>query len=42
VMHLSADTVRGHSGHRLAIAIEPLCPFYPYRFSSEQGTFLKR
>lgn len=32
-MQLSADTVRGHSGHRLAITIERLCPFTPYRFS---------
>jgi hypothetical protein len=30
VMQLSADTVRGHSGHHLAIMIERLCPFTLY------------
>ncbi len=41
-MQVSADTVRGHSGHRLAITIERLCAFTPYRSVSEQGTCLKR
>jgi hypothetical protein len=41
-MQLSADTVRGHSGHRLASTIEPLCPLPHIASVSEQRTCLKR